>query len=291
MRIRRSIIWANGIDLDAAKKRLASCADAVCIDLEDGVAFAQKPQARKMTVEMMRTWDFFGKERIIRVNPIDTAEYDIDMREVIAVALPDAIRVPKCEHVRDMLKIDAQLSAIESAAGLKENTIEILAMIESPLGIRNAYDIATCCKRVTALSLGMEDLTREMGVKRRYVDNELDLIYARQKFVLDAKAAGVQAIDSVLLLLDGADEANKRQNELSKQTGFDGRSVHNDEQAKWANDTFAPSPQEVAWAKGACAEYEAHCKEGTVVYDGMEICFAAYLKAKAIVEKSNAIGG
>lgn len=289
MRMRRSIIWANAIDLEVAKEKAISCADAICIDLEDGVAFTKKPQARKMTVEMVKTWDFKGKEKIIRVNPTDTADYDLDMREVIAVALPDAIRVPKCESVSEMLKVDAQLAAIEAAAGLKKNSIEVLAMIESPIGVRNAYDIAACCERVTALSLGMEDLTREMGIKRRYIDNDLDLIYARQKIVVDAKAAGVQAIDSVLLLTQGADEANHHQNEMSKQTGFDGRSVQNNDQAQWANETFAPSAQEVAWAKGACEAYEAHSAEGTVIYEGFEICFAAYQKAKSVVEKARAI--
>lgn len=289
MRVRRSIIWANGIDIEVAKEKAGSCADAICIDLEDGVSFDKKPQARKMTVEMLKTWDFGKKEKIVRVNPVDTDEYPIDMREVVAVALPDAIRVPKCEHVEDMLKVDGQLAAIEAAAGLPENTIEIIAMVESPLGIRNAYEIAACCKRVTALSLGMEDLTREMGVERRYVNNELDLLYARQKIVLDAKAAGVQIIDSVLLLTVGSDEANLRQNAESKQMGFDGRSVQNNQQAIWANEAFSPAKEKVEWARNAAKMYEEKKDEGTVFYEGFEICYAAYQKAKALIAHAEEI--
>lgn len=289
MKVRRSIIWANGIDIEAAKAKAASCADAICIDLEDGVAFEKKPQARKMTVEMLKTWDFGKKEKIVRVNPVDTEEYPIDMREVVAVALPDAIRVPKCEYAADLLKIDGQLAAIEAAAGLPENSIEIIAMIESPIGIRNAFEIASSCKRVTALSLGMEDLTREMGVERRYVNNELDLIYARQKIVLDAKAAGVQIIDSVLLLTADSDEANLRQNAESRQTGFDGRSVQNDQQARWANEAFSPDQEKVEWARNAVKLYEEKKNEGTVIYNGFEICYAAYQKAKALIQHAEEI--
>lgn len=279
MRIRRSIDWSKGFSEETVKNSIATAADAVCIDLEDGVPPARKAEARVTTVHALNTLDFRGKERIVRVNAIGSEDFYKDIAEVIAVATPDAIRVPKCEYVKDMLMIDGLLNQIEQSKGLAPNSIEVIAMIESPIGIRNAFDIASCCERVTALNVGMEDLTRGMGVVRRYEDNELDLVYARQKMVLDAKAAGVQAIDSGLLVPDP--EKNFKQNADSRQMGFTGRSVHGNAEAENANKAFAPSEADIAFAKGAVAAYKEgkFNKDGNVVFNGKTICFAAYEKA------------
>ncbi len=279
MRIRRSLHWAKGFSEETVKRAIGTVSDAVSIDLEDGVPPARKAEARTLTARMLQTLDFRGKERIVRVNAIGSEDFYKDFEQVISVAPPDTIRVPKCEYVKDMLMIDGLLKQIEKAKGLPENSIEIIAMIESPIGIRNAFDIASCCERVTALNVGMEDLTREMGVVRRYANNELDLIYARQKMVLDAKAAGVQAIDSCLLVADP--ETNFKQSADARQMGFDGRSVHDNTEAENANRAFAPSEADVAFAKGAVAAYrEGKMREdGNIYFGEKSICYAAYEKA------------
>ena len=277
MRIRRSLGWAKGFSVESVKKIINTECDAVCIDLEDGVPAIRKTEARATTVKMIQELDFKGKERIVRINPFGSQYFQDDINEVIAVAPPDAIRVPKCEHVNIIEKIDTLLSAIEKKHNLPENSIEIIAMIESPIGVRNAYDIACSCKRLTALNIGMEDLTREMGIERRYYNNPLDLIYARQKVVLDSKAAGVQCIDSGLLIEDF--EANHKQNIDSKQMGFTGRSVHNNAEAISANEAFSPSKQQIAFSTGAVQAWEmGNSTKDNIVFDGRTICFAAYEK-------------
>lgn len=279
MRIRRSIGWAKGFSVESVQKIIDSVCDAVCIDLEDGVPAGKKEFARELTAKMLKEMNFHGSEKIVRVNPFGSEDFKRDIMQVLSVIAPDAIRLPKCESVVDMLEINSLLAEIEKNQNLLLNSIEVIAMIESPAGIRNAFDIASCCKRVTALNVGMEDLTREMGVERRYSDNELDLIYARQKVVLDAKAAGVQIIDSCLLICN--QESNFKQNAESRQMGFDGRSVHDNAEAENANKIFCPSEELIAFSRGAVEAYKRDTLTGAenVVYEGKRICFAAYEKA------------
>ncbi|HHY17275.1 MAG TPA: hypothetical protein GX524_04300 [Firmicutes bacterium] len=160
-------------------------------------------------------------------------------------------------------------------------------MIESPIGLRNAYDIGVCCDRITVLTIGMEDLHRSMGLTRYYVDSDLDLLYARQKFVLDGKAAGVQVLDTVLLTRD--DEINCRFTLMSKRMGFDGRAVHGNREAAFANKVYYPSPETFEWAERVVAAYEEDAKDSdkattTTVVDGQSICFAVYRKAQSLLE-------
>ncbi len=280
-RLRRSLAWAMALKPEELKQLIAGCCDGIVLDLEDGVLITQKETARTATCQILQNLNFGKKERIVRVNPVDSKFFESDMTEVIAKGLPDAIRLPKCEHTEDVLMVERMLTQIEKDNNMTQNTIEILAMIETPLGVRNAYDIAVCCKRVTALSLGMEDMCREFGVKRRYENNALDMLYLRQKLVLDAKAAGVQILDSALLNFDDI-ESTRREAVESKQTGFTGRSVQGNEQAKLVNDIFTPDAEEVEDARGMVAAYEdagAHGDTGHIMYHGKLVCYAAYTHA------------
>lgn len=283
MRLRRSIIWCNGVAVEEAKKAITGPGDAVCLDLEDGVAELLKPQARQGTLELLHQ-DFKGKERIIRINQIGSADYQLDMREVISRGLPDAIRIPKCEYPQDILKVDAELTIIEAANGLKPNSIEILELLETPMGIRNAYELAACCPRVTSVGIGTEDLTRSMGIKRLYGENDLYLLYARQKVVMDAKAAGVQINDAVLLMSTG-EELWKRQAIFSKQQGFTGCSCRDSAEALLANEIYGPDLEDVKWSRGVVAAYEQGLRENTAktYFLGTEICLSAYEKARDTV--------
>lgn len=290
MRIRRSIAWTHGDDFERTKKQIDSECDAITIDLEDAVVPSRKPQARAGAVKMLTEWDFRGKERIVRINGPETKYYADDMRIVVAPGLPDALRIPKCESAEMILQVDRDLKKIELDAGISPNTIEIIAMIESPLGILKAYEIAACCERVTALSIGMEDLTAEMEVPRCYETGTTDLLYARQHVVLCAKAAGVQAIDSGFNKLCPL-TFNRPYNEESRRMGFNGRSVRDGEQAKIANEIYGPMRDELDWAYRAVEAYERGDDEGNseVYVDGRHMCAAAYLKAKKIIERNKCI--
>ena len=284
-RLRRSLAWATALKPDELRELIAGPSDCIVLDLEDGIPVPLKPEARRLTREILENTDFRGKERIVRVNTMDSVFFPLDMEEVIGAAPPDAVRVPMCERPEELLRLNAMLAQIEEAHGLARNSIEVLAMIESPLGVRNAYDIITSCHRITALSIGMEDMCREYGVRRRYEDNALDMLYLRQKLVLDSKAAGAQMHDSVLLVM-GDVEATRREAEASRQMGYTGRSVHGNEQAALANAVYSPDPAEVEESRAMVETYEKASASGqteSITYGGKLICYAAYVHAKDIV--------
>ena len=290
MRLRRSLAWTHGDDFERTRRQIDSECDGITIDLEDAIMPSKKPAARAGALEMLTKWDFKGKERIVRINSPQTEFYKVDIEEVVKPGLPDAVRLPKCENVEDVLQVDKDLYAIEKEAGLPENTIEIIALIESPLGILRSFEIACCCKRVTALSIGMEDLTAEMEIPRRYEIGATELLYARQYMVLAAKAAGIQAIDSGFNKLCPV-EFNRPYNEESRRMGFDGRSVRDGEQARIANEIYGPSLEEIDWAIRAAHEYNKGNQNGDneVYVDGKHLCAAAYLKAVKTLEKKHLI--
>lgn len=289
MRVRRSLLWVSGYDLDKLKAAIESDTDTIVIDLEDGVAVTQKPEARKKAYEALTTWDFKGKERAVRVNGPDTPFFKDDLEQVL-IALPDAVRLPKCETVEYVLEMDRILADLEKKNNLPENTIELILMIETPLGIMNCYDMARCCKRVTAMGVGMEDLTASMQVSRFYELRSQDLLYARQKMVLSAKAAGVQAIDSGVLF-NGDLDFFMQDCLNDKRDGFEGRSVSDLNHIALVNKAFSPTDEEIDWAKRVVDAYSKAVESGSsdVYVDGKFVDPPVVAKADLILERLDRI--
>lgn len=284
MRLRRTNTYVKAFDEDNVRKIIAGPTDCVLFDLEDGVPPTQKAEGRRLTAKLVKELDFRGKERVVRINAVDTEYYPLDMEEVVAVAVPDAVRVPKCDTPEDVLKVDADLAAIEDRLGLDRNTIKIWAMVESPIGVMNTYKLGTSCERCEVLTIGMQDLYLSMGIPRKYLNNDLDLLYARQKFVLEGRAAGVQVLDTGLLNSDV--EINEDYTIRSKRMGFDGRMVLTVEEAEFANKTYYPTPEQFAWAHEIVDTYDDNEKKGiTETYvQGKLICAAVYKEAKELLE-------
>lgn len=287
MRLRRSLAFCKGLEPEKVQMLIDSNVDCVVMDLEDGVVSTRKPENRTITAEILKQWDFKGKERVLRINGPHTPFYQEDMEQVVRVGLPDAIRLPKCEFTEYILRVARDLKAIEHAAGLPENTIEIILMIETAKGIMNTYDMCCCSERVTAVGIGMEDLTASMGILRRYELGCLDLIYARQKMVLEAKAAHIQAIDSGVLF-NAETEYIYRESVIARQMGFDGRScsARYPHHIDFANKAFSPAPDEVLWANKVVAAYnEATAQGNSEVYvDGKFVDPPVVLKAQNVLD-------
>lgn len=289
MRLRRSLLWVNGYDKEKLKKGIESEVDSIVLDLEDGVTVPNKPEARAVTRDVLRNWDFKGKERVVRVNGLDTPFFEADLKEVLQ-ALPDAVRLPKCESVEYVLKMDSILAKLEEENGLERDSIELILMIETPLGVMNSYEMARCCKRVTAMGIGMEDLTASMQVARQYELRSQDLLYARQKVVLSCKAAGVQAIDSGVLFSGDLDFY--MQDCLNdKRDGFEGRSVGDLNHIPLVNKAFSPSDEEIDWAKRIIAAYDKAVADqiSDVYVDGKYVDPPVVSKAALILERLDRI--
>ena len=286
MRLRRSIYWANGLALENLKKAIASAVDAICMDLEDGILPDKKRACREATVEVLKNWDFCGKERLVRINKFDSEYFEEDLAAILPCK-PDALRIPKAENVEDLLALDERLSKFEAQNGMEKNTIEMVLMIETALGMRRCYELASCCERITAVGIGMEDFTTSIGLEeRRYVPGNPDLCYARQKLVLDCRAAGVQAIDSGVLF-NGNVEYIREDTQIDKYQGFDGRSVGDLAQVDVINEIFSPSAQNVDWAKRVISGWEDSLATGNsdLYVDGKFVDPPVVEKARTILEK------
>lgn len=286
MRLRRSIYWANGLALDNLKKAIESDVDAICMDLEDGILPDKKKACREATVEVLKNWDFRGKERLVRINKVDSIYFEDDLAAILPCK-PDALRIPKAENVEDLLKLDTRLAQFEKDNGMADNSIEMVLMIETALGMRRCYELASCCARITAVGIGMEDFTTSLGLEeRRYVPGNPDLTYARQKLVLDCRAAGVQPIDSGVLF-NGNIDYIREDTQIDKYQGFDGRSVGDLAQVDVINEVFAPSPKNVDWAERVMAGWENSLKTGNsdLYVDGKFVDPPVVEKAQAIMNR------
>jgi len=252
VKVRRTLVFANGYDFDKIRAVIDSEADAITLELEDLCPEPRKDEAREGAVKVLREWDFKGTEKIVRINSPETERGKKDL-EAILPAHPDAIRLPKCETVEYVKSVDAYMTAFEKNNGLPLNSIELILVIESPLGIINCYEMARCAKRITGVGLGAYDLCNEMNIDRDLTAGSVQLLYAKQKMVMDAKAAGVDVFDTTVVCPPGqADAMNDfiaADTAAIKMMGFTGRSVSMLPHIPIVNRVFAPAESEVAHAR------------------------------------------
>lgn len=212
--------------------------DGVILDLEDSVAPDKKPEARLVVRNALRGINFYGAERMVRINQLPMGLEDL---EYVVPHYVNLILLPKCETAAQVEEVDRKITDLLAASGL-DHPVHIMPIIESALGVVNAFSIASASVRVAALAIGLEDYTADLGAARTREGKES--FYARNVLVNAAKAAGVQAIDSVFS--DVADMEALRQVVLeSKSLGFDGMGCIHPRQIKVIHESFAPTGQEI----------------------------------------------
>ncbi|MCD2492172.1 CoA ester lyase [Lacrimispora sp. NSJ-141] len=295
MRLRRTMFWVNGPDFTNLEEVINSNTDAVQLDLEQHVNGPDKIRARDNLCRILKEVDFKGKEKVVRINHPDT-QLGIDDLAAVLPCMPDAVRIPKTERVETVLKVDRIITDFEKKNGLPHNTIEILLLLETPIGINNGYRLDTCCDRVTGVGLGAGDLTTCMHVRRSMRMGNMQLVYAKQKMVLDAKAAGIGVADTVVgCSKDFGPEAVmefvRADTELDKEMGFTGRSVGMLEHVDMINEILSPSAQEIEDAEAVVKAYERQQAEGRedVYLNGKWVDPDVYLSSKYIAEIGAAI--
>lgn len=295
MRVRRTLFWVNGPDFANLDAVLKTNTDAIQFDLEQHCPGPDKLRARENLCRILKERDLGTKEKIVRINHPDT-QLGIDDLNAILPCRPDAIRIPKAEHVETVLKVDRIITEFERENGLPQNTIEILILLETPLGIMNGYELDSCCPRVTGVGLGAGDLTTVMHVKRSTRKGNIQLVYAKQKMILDAKAAGIGVADTVVGTNDPAEQEKIREfvredTELDKEMGFTGRSVGTLDHVDMINDIFAPKEEEVEKARIIAQAYEAAMAAGEkdAYLDGKWIDPDEYTSSRYVLDLADAI--
>ncbi len=290
-KVRRSLAWVIGGDDQKLQEALASEADVITFELEDLCPAGAKEKARAWVVETLRHTDFGSKEVAVRINSFDSPWGRRDL-EAVLPCLPDIIRLPKCENPRDVLDVDAIITQYELTHDKPRNTVELFLMIETPLGVRNAYELASCSSRVTGLTLGAVDLTTALGVKRDLTEKSLQLVYAKQKLVMDARAAGVDAFDTAVFCPEGENpdvEAFVRTDtEDDKKLGFAGRGLTNLRHVPIINAVYSDSAKEIDFARRVVAAYEnAPEEEKAHLYvDGKYVDVPVYQAAVRTLERN-----
>lgn len=235
-------------------------ADVIILDLEDAVSQEEKVDARFAVRNALGTLDFGPSEVIVRINPFDNGGEE-DTRTVLP-ALPDAIMLPKTGCAADILKLDTLLEETEQMFALPAGSTKVFPLIETAEGVLNAQKIAKASRRNVMLTFGAEDFTADIGVKKSKEGREL--FHARSQIVLAARAAGIQASDTVYA--DFADiEGLKKDTELSKSIGFDGRGVIHPLQIEHIHAIFRPSAEEIEYARKVVRALEEAERTGSGV--------------------------
>jgi citrate lyase subunit beta / citryl-CoA lyase len=258
---RRSVLFVPGDNPRALEKARDLPADGLIFDLEDAVAPATKTQARAQISHALQQGGYGRRERIVRVNALETPWGAADLAAVAAMPI-DAVLLPKIERPDQVHRAQAVLDRLGAPAGLA-----IWCMLETPRGVLAGDAIATASPRLAALVAGTSDLTTDLHAT--VTPDRAPLLISLGLIVLAARAHGLAALDGVHLDLadDGGFALACRQ---GRTMGFDGKTLIHPRQIAPANAAFAPSAAEVAWSQRvvvAHAEAEAQ-GSGLVVLDG-----------------------
>ena len=265
MKLRRSMLFVPGSNTAMVCNAYVYKPDTVMFDLEDSVALAEKDSARLMVFHALKHFAYKDIETAVRVNPLDSPYGHLDLEAVVSAGA-DIVRLPKTDSADDVLAMQEAIEKIEKKIGRTKKTL-LLAAIESAQGVVNAVNIARCTPRLMGIALGAEDYVRDLRTQRTKAGHELSA--ARSQILLAARAAKIQAFDSVFSDVrdkEGFIEEVKK----IKNLGFDGKSLVNPNQIYLLHHIYAPSQEEIEWALEVveAAEYAKRNGLGVISIDG-----------------------
>jgi citrate lyase subunit beta / citryl-CoA lyase len=279
-RLRRSRLYLPGNEPKFMVNAGLHRPDGVILDLEDSVHRDTKPAARILVRNALASVDFGGAERMVRINQLPLGLEDLD---AVVPSAPDLILIPKVESAAQVAEVDARVRA------LTDRRTWLMPILESALGVERAFEIATASDAVVALTIGLEDYTADLGVVKTREGTET--AWARQRLVNAARAAGVQAIDSVYG--DVADEEGLMAwGQASRALGFVGMGCIHPRQVAVIHQAFAPTPEEIERAiriTEAFQDAEARGL-GVVSLGSKMIDPPVVLRARRLVERAREMG-
>jgi citrate lyase beta subunit len=242
-----------GDDWRKIEKAAGLDVDAICMDLEDGVAPDKKEEARHMAARALAELDFGDSERLVRINPLGTDLAEQDLATILP-AQPDGILIPKAESADQIRSLANRIDHPEMV---------LIAQIESALGLVNIKEIAAADERLSALIFGAEDYAASLGARRTTAADEVFM--ARSTVVAHAAVNDLQAID--MLHTDFKDPDGLAVTAAKgAQLGYSGIQIIHPNQIKIAQHAFTPTPQQIAAAQRLIAAYEASLAEGKGVF-------------------------
>ncbi|WP_455011666.1 citrate (pro-3S)-lyase subunit beta [Haemophilus parahaemolyticus] len=284
MKLRRSMLFVPGSNAAMISNTFIYKPDSIMFDLEDAVALKEKDSARILVAHALQHPLYQEIETVVRVNPLDSEFGLADLNAVVRAGV-DVVRMPKTETAQDVIDMDREITEIEKVCGRQVGSTKMLAAIESPLGITQANQIATASKRLIGIALGAEDYVRNLKTERS--PEGIELLFARCSILQAARAAGIQAFDTVYSNANN-EEGFLAEAALIKQLGFDGKSLINPRQIELLHNLFAPTQKDVDQARRIidAAEEAERNGLGVVSLNGKMIDAPIIDRAKLVLERA-----
>lgn len=261
--------------------------DSIMLDLEDSVTMAEKDTARLLVYNALKSIDYGDTEMVVRINPLNTPYGKKDIEAVVKAGV-DVIRMPKTETAEEVVEVEREIERVEREIGCLGRT-KIMAAIESALGICNAYAIATASPRMMGIALGAEDYCANLKTQRTPDGDELRL--ARETIVVAARAAGIDALDTVYSNLNDM-ETFRKEVEFIHRLGFDGKSIINPRQIEVVNEVFAPTEKAIEKARTILAAIREAEKKGSgvIAVNGKMVDRPVVIRAQRTIDLAIASG-
>lgn len=287
-RLRRTMMFLNAQKPGLIKDPYIYKPDSIMLDLEDAVAENQKDAARFSLFHALRSIDYRGCERVVRINGLDSPYWKEDIRCSVAGGC-DSIRIPKTETKEDVKLIESEVIKAEREFGRPEGSVLIMAAIESARGVLNALEICEASDRLFGIALSGGDYTKDL--QTHITGTGIELMGARQHLVIAARAAGVQCFDTVYTDLNNM-EGFRQDVETIHLMGFDGKSIINPRQINTVHEIYTPTQKDIVFAEKVVKEIEEKKAQGIGVFtvDGKMIDIAFYDGAKRTINLAKASG-
>lgn len=287
-RLRRTMMFMNAQKPGLIKDAYIYGSDSIILDLEDAVAENQKDAARFSLYHALKSIDYGNTEVIVRINGLDTPHWQEDIRCIVAGGA-DGIRIAKCESAADVKLVEKHVLMAEREFGVEEGRTLLMAALESPKGIMNAYEIVTASDRVFGCAISGGDFRKSMHV--RIEKGGIEMMVARGQMLLAARAAGVQCFDTMFPNIEDI-EGFQEEVIQNRQMGFDGKSIVSPKQIKFVHDTFAPTQKEIAYAEKLVRSFNEQADSGVGVYtvDGKMVDIPFFEDARRVLNLAKACG-
>lgn len=286
-RLRRTMMFVPGNNPGMMADAHIYGPDSIMLDLEDSVTVTEKDTARLLVYNALKSIDYGDTEMVVRINPLNTPYGKKDIEAMVKAGV-HVIRMPKTETAEEVIEVEREIERVEKENGCLGRT-RIMAAIESALGVCNAHAIATASPRMMGIALGAEDYCANLKAQRTPEGDELRL--ARETIVVAARAAGIDALDTVYSNLNDM-ETFRREVEFIHRLGFDGKSIINPRQIEVVNDVFTPSQKAIEKALTIIAAIKEAEKKGSgvIAVNGKMVDRPVVIRAERVIELAKASG-
>lgn len=287
-KLRRTMLYVPGNNPGMIRDAGIYKEDCIMFDLEDSVSVTEKDSARFLVYEMLQRLDYPGKELIVRINSPET-DTGINDLEAMVRTRKVAIRLPKTECAQDVVSCDQQIGRIERENGIPAGATRMMAAIESAAGVLNAKEIAFASPRLIGIAIGAEDYVTNLKTTRS--PEGVELLFGRSMVLLAARAAGIDAIDTVYSDVNN-EEGFRKEVALIKQLGFDGKSIINPRQIEPVHEIYTPTRKEIDKSLAIIRAIEEAKQKGSgvIALNGKMIDKPIVERAQRVLDLARAAG-